>query len=83
MELRAKDRPRRVDQPLVRAVVEVGEVLFEVRGERGGVDGVSVVLRRDVAFPRAEVERGDVVCAVAVFHLRRARARGDGEELVA
>ena len=71
-----------MDQSFIRAVVQVCEVLFEGVRERGGIDGVSVVLRRDMAFARAEVEGRDVVRAVAIFHLRRLCAGGNGEELV-
>lgn len=83
MELRAEDGAGGVDHALIGAVVEVDKVLLEVVRQRGRVDGVPVVLRRDVALARGAVERGDIVRAVAVLELDGAAAGGEGEELVA
>jgi len=83
MELGAENGAGVVDQAFVGLVVQVREVLPPLAAEGGGVDGVSVVLRRDVALARGEIERGDVVRAVAVLELDRLGAGGEGDELVA
>lgn len=49
MELGAEDGAGAVDDAFVGGVVEVDEVLFPVWREGAGVDGISVVLRCDVA----------------------------------
>ena len=83
MELRAHDRLGLVDHALVRPVVEVDKVLLPViLGERVHVDRVSVVLRGDVAAAGGEIERGDVVRAVAVLELHGLCTCGEREELV-
>lgn len=83
MELGAEDGAGVVDEALVGLVVEVGEVLAPLGGEGGGVDGVAVVLRGDVALAGGEVEGGDVVRAVAVLELDGLCAGGERDELVA
>lgn len=83
MKLGGEDGARVVDEALVGLVVEVGEVLAPLGGERRGVDGVAVVLRCDVAPARAEVEGGDVVRAVAILELDGLGARGERDQLVA
>jgi hypothetical protein len=83
VELRAEDGARVVDHALVGLVVEVGEVLPPLAAESRGIDSVSVVLRRDVAFAGGEVEGGNVVRAVAVLELDGLGAGGKGDELVA
>jgi len=76
MELRAEDGSGHVDDALVAAVVEVDKVLFPIPVQGRGVDGVAVVLRCDVAPPRCEIQRGDVVCTVAVFQFDGLCPRG-------
>lgn len=82
VELRAEDGAGLVDHALVGAVVEVDEVLLPLAGHRGGVHGVTVVLRGDVALAGGEVKGRDVVGAVAVLHLDGAGTGSKGEELV-
>jgi hypothetical protein len=83
MELGREDGTGLVDHTLVRAVVQVGEVLLPVLVHGGRVDGVTVVLRSDVALAGEEVESRDVVSTVAVLHLDGVGAGGDGQQLVA
>lgn len=83
VELRAEDGAGVVDQALVGLVVEVGEVLPPFAAEGGGVDGVAVVLGCDVALPRGEVERWDVMGSVAVLELDGLGSGSEGNELVA
>jgi hypothetical protein len=82
MELGAEDGTGVVDQTLVGLVVEVGEVLPPVAGQGRGVDGVSVVLRGDVALASGEVESRDVVSAVSVLQLDRLSTSGQSNQLV-
>lgn len=56
MELGAEDGAGAVDDAFVGRVVEVDEVLFPVGREGAGVDGISVVLRCDVAATVRKVE---------------------------
>lgn len=67
----------------VAGVVEVDEVFFPVARERGGIDGVAVVLTRDVATAGCQVEGRDVVGAVAVLELDGFGSGGQSEQLVA
>jgi len=83
VELGGKDRTSLVDHTLVGAVVEVGEVLLEVLVHGGRVDGVTVVLRSDVALAGEEVESRDVVSTVTVLHLDSVSAGSNGQQLVA
>ena len=55
MELRAENGPRIVDHAFVAGVVQIDEVFFPVGGESRSVDGVAMVLARDVAAPGREV----------------------------
>lgn len=82
MELSAEDGSGDVDQSLVGLVVQVGEVLLPFAGESCGVNGVSVVLRGNVAFARGEVERGDVMGTVTILELDRLCASGESNQLV-
>jgi hypothetical protein len=50
-----------VDQALVARVVEVDKVLLPLRGDRSHIDCVAVVLRRDVALARRQIQRWDVM----------------------
>lgn len=83
VELSAEDGAVLVDHSFVGRVVEVDEVLLELGWDGGGIDGVSVVLRSDVAFASHEIQSGDVVGAVTVFHLGSAGTDGNGKKLVA
>lgn len=67
----------------VTGVVEVDKVLFPVARERGGVDGVTVVLAGNVASAGCQVEGWDVVGAVTVFELDGSGSGGQSEQLVA
>ena len=69
VELDRKKGLRLVDNAFVRVVVRVHEELLPPGGERGGVDCVAVVLRRDVAPVRARVDARLVRAAIAVLHL--------------
>lgn len=82
MELGAEDRTRGVDETLVGLIVQVGEVLTPVTGQRGGVDGVTVVLGGDVALASSQVQSGDVVGTVAVLELDRLGTSSESKELV-
>lgn len=66
----------------VAGVVKVNKVLFPFARERGRVDGVAVVLARDMAATRCQVERWDVVGAVAVLELDGSGTGGQCEQLV-
>lgn len=67
MELSAEDGSGVMDQAFVGLVVEVGKILPPILRKRGGINSITMVLRRDVAFAGGEVESGNVVGAVAVF----------------
>ena len=82
VELSAEDGARVVDETFVRLIVEVGEVLPPLAGQSGGVDGVSVVLRSDVALAGAQVESGDVVGTVTVLELDSLSTSSKGDQLV-
>lgn len=83
VELGREDGPGAVHHSLVAAVVEVDKVLLEIVGQGAGVDGVSVVLRSDVALAGGQVQSRDVVGSVAVLHLDGLCADGHGQKLVA
>ena len=53
----------------VTGVVEVDEVFLPFFRQRGCVDGITVVLARDVAAPCRQIECGNVVSAVSVLEL--------------
>lgn len=54
---------------LVTAIVEVDEVLLEVRVQSGGIHGVTVVLAGDVTLSCGQVQSRNVMGTVAVLHL--------------
>jgi len=83
VELGREDGTSLVDHTLVRAVVQVGEVLLPVRVHGGRVDSVTVVLRSDVALAGKKVESRDVVSTVTVLHLDGVGAGSNGQQLVA
>jgi hypothetical protein len=82
MELSREDGTGVVDEALVGLVVQVSEVLPPLTGESRGVDGVSVVLRSDVALSGCKVQGGNVVSAVSVLQLQRLGAGCESEQLV-
>lgn len=82
VELGREDGPGLVHHSLVGSVVEVDEVLLEVRVESAGINGVTVVLARDVALASGQVQGRDVVGTVAVLHLDGARTSCQGQQLV-
>jgi hypothetical protein len=71
-----------VDHALVGAVVEVDEVLLPVGGNSLDVNGVSVVLRRNVATSGGKVQSRDVVGTVSVLELNRFGTGGQRKKLV-
>lgn len=83
VELGREDRTGLVDHAFVATVVEVDKVLLELAREGAGVNSVTVVLAGDVALASGQVERWDVVCAVAVLQLDSAGTNGESEKLVA
>lgn len=82
VELGAENGSALVDHALVRAIVEVGEVLLELVGQSGRINRVSVVLRSDVALASHQVQSGDVVSTVTVLHLDRLGTCGSGKKLM-
>lgn len=82
MELSAEDGSRGVDQALVGLVVEVGKVLPPLCGKSCGINRISVVLRRDVAFASCKVQSRDIVGTVAVLQLQGLGSSGESEKLV-
>ena len=83
VELRREDGTSLVDHTLVRAVVQVGEVLLPLTAHGGRVDSVTVVLRSDVALAGEEIKSRNVVSTVAVLHLDGVGAGSNGQQLVA
>lgn len=70
-------------QTLVRSVVEVDKVLLPLRGIKSvHVNGISVVLRSDVAASSGEVKSGNVVGTVSVLQLDCLGTCGQGKKLV-
>jgi hypothetical protein len=70
-------------QTLVRSVVEVDKVLLPLRGIKSvHVNGVSVVLRSDVAATSGEIKSGNVMGTVSVFQLDGLGTCGQGKKLV-
>ena len=68
---------------LVAAIVQVDEILLELARQSAGINSITVVLARDVALASGEVKSRDVVGAVAIFQLDRARTDGQSQQLVA
>jgi hypothetical protein len=82
VKLSREDGARVVDEAFVRLVVQIGEVLPPLTGKRRGVNGVSVVLRSDVALSGCEVQGGDIVSAVSILELQRLGTSRESEQLV-
>ena len=82
MELRRENGPGCVNDSLVAGIVEVHKILLPILWESRGIDGIAVVLRRDVAFARRQIERRNVVGTVAVLELEGSRAGSQSNQLV-
>jgi len=82
VELGTEDGTGVVDKTLVGLIVQVGKVLPPLARQSRRVDGVSVVLRRDVALASGKIERGDVVSAVSVLELDGLCAGSERNQLV-
>ena len=82
VELGGEDRASLVDHTLVGAVVEVDEVLLELRWKGCGIDGVTVVLGSNVALTGCKVKSWDVVSTVTVLELDGASTCCKSEKLV-
>ena len=82
VELDREERELGVPDAFVRAVVGVDKELLPGALERRGVDGIAVVLARDVAPARDERRARQVGAAVAVLELERLRATRTREQLV-
>lgn len=72
-----------VDHSFIALVVEVDEVWLPSSGKSIDVNGVTVVLRGDVASAGGEIESWDIVCSVSVLELDCSSASGKSEKLVA
>ena len=83
MELYREERLAFVADAFAGAVVEVYEIGFPFGIERGGVHGVTVVLRRDDGTVRTDHQRRLVMAAVSVFQFEGGRSGGDRQQLVA
>lgn len=83
VELGREDGPGLVHHALVASIIEVDEVLLEFGVQGAGINGVTMVLAGDMALASRQVQSGDVVGTVAIFHLDGASARCQGQELVA
>lgn len=82
VKLCAEDGPSVVNQTLVGLVVQVGEKLPPATGEGRRIDGITMVLRCDVALSSSEVESRNVVSAVAVLELDGFGASSQCDQLV-
>ncbi|RUS29418.1 LOW QUALITY PROTEIN: hypothetical protein BC938DRAFT_480691 [Jimgerdemannia flammicorona] len=83
MELHGEEGQDLVDDALVRTVIGVDKEFLVVLGKGRDVDGISVVLRGNVASAGEHICARDVVTAVTVLHLLGLGAGGEGQELVA
>lgn len=68
MELARENGASLVHHALVAAVVEVDEVLLEVTGEGGSIDGITMVLAGDVALARGQIKRWDTIRSSQLSH---------------
>ena len=82
MELGGEDGTGLVHHTLVGAVVKVDEVLLEVRGEGADINGITVVLRGDVALTGGQVKSRDVVGTVTILELDGLGTNSEGKKLV-
>mmetsp|Transcript_26885 Transcript_26885/g.61268 ORF Transcript_26885/g.61268 Transcript_26885/m.61268 type:complete len:242 (+) Transcript_26885:3467-4192(+) len=83
VELDREPRPHAVNDALVAPIVGIHHEGHPLVGQRVGVHGEAVILRRDVAASCAQVDARLVHAAVAEFHLVGLRAGRQGEDLVA
>lgn len=82
VELGAENGARLVDHTLVALVIQVHEVRLPLRGQGGGINGVTVVLAGDVAATSAQIQSRDVVGPVTVLELDGASTGGESKQLV-
>ena len=82
MELGGEDGTGLVHHTLVGAVVEVDEVLLEVGGEGADINGITVVLRGDVALTGGQVKSRNVVGTVTILELNGLGTDSEGKKLV-
>lgn len=82
VELGAEDRTVLVDHTLVGRVVQVDEVLLELARNGRSINGITVVLRGNVALSSHQVEGWNVVGTVTVLHLDGLATNGHGQKLV-
>ena len=73
---------RKERRTFVASIVQVDEVLFVFLRKSGGVNGVSMVLGRDVALTGCQVESRDVVGSVAVLELDGPSTDCESKQLV-
>mmetsp|Transcript_2843 Transcript_2843/g.11166 ORF Transcript_2843/g.11166 Transcript_2843/m.11166 type:complete len:585 (-) Transcript_2843:4-1758(-) len=83
VELHGQPWPGFVRDALVGAVIGVREKRCPAGGQGGFVHREAVVLRRDVAASRSQVDAGLVDATVAELHLVGGRTRSQGQKLVA
>ena len=83
MKLHGEEGLKFVNNTFVGHIVRVGEERLPAVGERVVVDGETMILGRNVALGRPQVDAGLVHAAVAVLHLVRLGARSESEKLVA
>ena len=82
MELNGKRVHVGIIDALTGAVADVDVALARSRRQRGGVDGVAVVLAGDEKPPALRLAHGLVAAAVAVLQLERRSAPGKREQLM-
>src|SRR5712691_4506466 len=83
MVLHREHRLARVTEALDGAVVEIQMRHLDVGGQRSGIDGKAVILRRDFDLARAELLDRMVRAAVTELQLERLAADGKAQNLVA
>ena len=83
MELCREYRPRLVNQALVARVVEVDEILLPVGRHRRHVHCVAMVLGRNMALARREIQRRDIVSPISERELYRLGSSSQPDNLVA
>lgn len=71
-----------MDHSLIRAIVQVDEVLLELVRERAGINSVPVVLRRDMALTRSQIQCRDIMRTIPVLELDGPRTCRKSKQLV-
>ena len=82
VELNGEEREGGGVDSFVRSIVGVDEQFLPSRLESCDVDGVSMILRRDVASTGDEGSTGNVGSSITVLELERVGSGGEGEKLV-